>query len=75
MRGKREENIMKHSKLSNFHGFWAFQFLITIQKKQAISTIIGKQPKGSKYIRRLKIQVYIYIIILPIIKHPVIPIK
>ena len=33
MRGKREENIMKYSKLSNFHGFWAFQFLITIQKK------------------------------------------
>ena len=33
MRGRREENIMKHSKLSNFHGFWAFQFLMTIQKK------------------------------------------
>ena len=31
------------------------------KKKQAISTIIGKQPKGSKYIRRLKIQVYIYV--------------
>ena len=33
MRGRREENIMKHSKLSNFHGFWAFQFLMTIPKK------------------------------------------
>jgi len=32
------------------------------KKKQAISTIIGKQPKGSKYIRRLKIQVYIYML-------------
>ena len=32
MRGRREENIMKHSKLSNFHGFWAFQFLMTIPK-------------------------------------------
>ena len=33
MHGRREDNIMKHSKLSNFHGFWAFQFLMTIQKK------------------------------------------
>ena len=33
MRGRREENMMKHSKLSNFHGFWAFQFLMTIPKK------------------------------------------
>ena len=33
MRGRREEKIMKHSKLSNFHGFWAFQFLMTIPKK------------------------------------------
>ena len=33
MRGRGEENMMKHSKLSNFHGFWAFQFLMTIPKK------------------------------------------
>ena len=33
MRGRWEENMMKHSKLSNFHGFWAFQFLMTIPKK------------------------------------------
>jgi hypothetical protein len=33
MHGRREENMMKHSKLSNFNGFWAFQFLMTIPKK------------------------------------------
>ena len=33
MHRRREEHIMKHSKLSNFHGFWAFQFLMTIPKK------------------------------------------
>ena len=58
-------NMLKHSKLSNFYAFWAFQFLMTIPKKNsATSTIIG-QPKVSTYLRRLKIQVhngiYIYI--------------
>ena len=50
MRGIREENLIKHSKLSKFHSFLAFQFLMTIPKNQAASTTIGKQPKGSKYV-------------------------
>jgi hypothetical protein len=50
--------MLKQSKLSNFHGFWAFQFLMTIPKKSGDFDHNFKQPKESTYFRRLKIQVY-----------------